>query len=774
MIVKGFWHFFIKNIYYGTKGNFAYYSLWERVELFVFEGFNDSAVRVLESAVLYARDLGHCYVGSEHLLLGLLRNGENRVTALLYSFGVDEEAVREHMLGLSGLGSGFEVSSEDLTPKCKKILMRASGEAKGLGEDLVGSEHILISLLKEDCVGTRLIEEAGIDREELLDSLKEVVLQEAESMPKEDRKKRSTPLLDKISTDLTEKACRGLLDPVIGREYEEERVIRILLRRSKNNPCLVGEPGVGKTAVAESVAWRIANGKAPSELCKKRVLSLDIPSLVAGTKYRGEFEEKLKSVIEEVKTAGDVILFVDELHTIVGAGAAEGAIDASNIMKPYLARGEIQMIGATTLKEYKKYIERDGALERRFQTVAVEEPSDEECLVILSGVRERYEKYHGLKISNEALEAAVELSRKYVTDRFLPDKAIDLMDEAAARKRLVCVGTKRFSKATVEREDLALLIEERYGIPLSELGATEKERMLGLEQEMNADICGQPEAVKEICSAVRRFRTGIKDPSRPIGSFLFVGKSGVGKTECAKVLAKRLFGGGNSFIRFDMSEYSEPHSISKLIGSPPGYSGYGDGGALTEKVRRTPYCVLLFDEIEKAHSEVLNLLLQLLDEGELCDSSGLKVSFRNCLVVMTSNLSLSRGATVGFYKTERERAGLERGLSRELLDRIDETVEFLPLEKSGLMQIAERESQRLSERLRSKSIGLSVEKSFTDAVCEDCIKQGLGARGLKRLISKKAEELLAKELLNGSPDRGFEAALVWENGKERLKIGAGK
>lgn len=740
----------------------------------MFEEFNDEARKVLDSAILTAKELGHCYVGSEHLLLGLLQNGESAVSLLLYDYGIDEEIVKRHMIELSGIGFGSEVTSEDMTPKCKKILMRASVEARSFGAKNITSEHILLSLLKEDCVGTRLLESAEVDKSELLESLREVISEEAEYMPKEERKKRSTPLLDKNATDLTEKAYRGLLDPVIGREEEEERVIRVLLRRSKNNPCLVGEPGVGKTAVAESVAWRIANGKAPSELCKKRVLSLDIPSLVAGTKYRGEFEEKLKGVIEEIRSAGDVILFVDEIHTIVGAGAAEGAIDASNIMKPYLARGEIQIIGATTLKEYKKYIERDGALERRFQLVTVEEPTEEECLGILMGIRVRYEKYHGLRISEGALEAAVELSRKYVTDRFLPDKAIDLIDEASARKRLVPVHGKRFSKTVVERADVASLIEERYGIPLSELGTTEKERILGLESEMSADICGQQTAVSEICSAVRRFRTGVKDPSKPIGSFLFVGKSGVGKTECAKVLAKRLFGGRNSFIRFDMSEYSEPHSISKLIGSPPGYSGYGDGGVLTEKVRRNPYCVLLFDEIEKAHREVLNILLQLLDEGELCDSTGLKVSFRNCLVIMTSNLCVNGGATVGFYKTEEKRVSLEKGLSREILDRIDEIVEFSPLEKTGLMQIAERESKKLAERLKKRSIGLSVEKSFTDAVCADCVKRGVGARGLKRLICKKAEELLADEILDGSHSQGFDAVLVWENGKERLKIGARK
>ncbi|MBQ7646903.1 MAG: ATP-dependent Clp protease ATP-binding subunit, partial [Clostridia bacterium] len=604
------------------------------------EKFSESAKKALNNSLLCAKELGHTYIGSEHLLLGVLSDKNTAASVAMRKIGISSELLKQRIIELSGRGERSSVKAEDMTPKCKKILMNSASEAKGRGSERICPEDILVSIMREDCIGSKLIALENYDPESICAMFSDNRRARESNdgyisykIPSETREKRfsPTPCLDKSSVDLSAKADSGLLDPVIGREKEEERVIRILLRRSKNNPCLIGEPGVGKTAIAESIALRISEGKVPPELQSKRIVSLDIPSLVAGTKYRGEFEEKLKAIIDEVKNAGDVILFIDEIHCIVGAGAAEGAIDASNILKPPLSRGEIRVIGATTFKEYKKSIEKDGALERRFQPVFVNEPSEEECAKILGGIKHVYEKHHGIKIAGSAVSAAVSLGKRYIPERFFPDKAIDLIDEAAARKKM------SGSDSPVTGEDVRALVEEITQIPVS-MGKDGKEQLYsGLESNLKSKIIGQDEAVSVLCRAVRRSRSCIRDAAKPRSAFLFAGPSGVGKTESAKALAKALFGSERSLVRFDMSEYSEYHNVSKLIGAPPGSEGHGDGGLLTEKIRRTPYCVLLFDELEKAHKDVLNVLLQILDAGTLTDSCGLKVDFSNTLIIMTTN-----------------------------------------------------------------------------------------------------------------------------------------
>lgn len=724
--------------------------------------FSDGAKRALSTALSLAKEFGHSYIGSEHLLAGIATERDSTASRLLSQRGVTESELRRRIVGIVGTGLKSGVTTEDLTPTCRRILLRASLMIKSGRNSHIGTEHLLMALLREECVGKRLAENCGADSGELLDILEELYGKGSGELQAVEVKKapKSTPLLDRNALNLTEKALLGGTDPVIGREKEEEQVISILLRRTKNNPCLVGEAGVGKTAVVESVASRIAEGRVPEALLGKRIMSLEIASIVAGTKYRGEFEEKIKGILAEAKEAEDVILFIDEIHTIVGAGAAEGAIDASNILKPSLARGEIKLIGATTEKEYKRLIEKDSALDRRFRRVSVEEPSEEACLRILRGLKEKYETFHGVTLASSALEAAVKLSSRYIGDRYLPDKAIDLMDEAAAKKRMQ-------GSCMVDGSDIALVVEEKTGIPVSSLSGGETAGLLHLERGLKSRILGQDNAVEAVCSAIRRAKTGMRDPEKPSCSFLFLGRSGVGKTECAKAMAELLYG-KDAFLRLDMTEYAEPHSVSKLIGSPPGYAGFGEGGLLTERVRRRPYSLVLFDEVEKAHPEVRGLLLQILDEGKLTDSAGLSVSFRNTAVVLTANAG--EGATgIGFGSSQEGQSFVqaERILSRELADRVDEIISFAPLGRETLEQVAMNRIARLTERLREKGITVRVDESFLTLALAGA--EG-GARSVCRRVAKKAEELLAGGILDGTLREGCDVMLYGENGLFQMKI----
>ncbi len=744
--------------------------------------FTENAKRVISTSLALAKELGHTYIGSEHLLLGILSDGTSSASKLLYGRGITFAETKSRVIELVGMGCKSELSTEDMTPTCKKILMSASTQVKSTLYNFIGTEHILMALLKEDCVGARLVEAGGVDIPELcsnLDGMFYRVYEDAAVEADVIATKKSTPNLDKNAVNLTDKALSGKIDPVIGRKKEEERLIGILLRRGKNNPCLIGEAGVGKTAVVESIASRIAYGDIPEELADKRIMALDMSTIVAGTKYRGEFEEKIKSIITEVSEAEDVILFIDELHTIVGAGAAEGAIDASNILKPALARGEIRLIGATTLKEYKKSIEKDSALERRFQPVYIKEPTEEECISILEGLKQRYESYHNVNISSDAIISAVRLSSRYIGDRFLPDKAIDLIDEAAAKKKLTRGASSH--KIGITSVDIAQVAQEQTGIPLAVLTKSERERFLHLEDEMRKYIVGQENAVSAICKAVRRTRAGLRDTNRPSGSFLFLGPSGVGKTESAKVLSRLIYAREDALIKLDMSEYMEKHSVSKLIGAPPGYVGYGEGGVLTERVRRSPYSMLLLDEIEKAHPDILNLLLQILDDAVLTDSNGLKISFRNVFIIMTSNIGFSNTDTKCIGFTDGDESFKERNritdiakkiLPNEFIDRIDETVVFERLSKSELRKIARIQLDDLTKRLIEKGIKVTFEDSFIDNILNSERFADRGARTIRQKLLRKAEDLLSNEILRGECKEGAEATVLWENGESKIKITA--
>ncbi len=736
--------------------------------------FADGARRVITAALLCAKDLGHSYVGSEHLLLGILRDGEGTPRNLLVERNVSFESVKQKVISLVGMGCKTLLSSEDMTPVCRRIILRASFIAGAENSSSVGVEHLLMSMLREECVAVRLLREQGVDVDEL-DTVLEELYSDIESETAEEiydfpsvtaKKKVATPLLDSVAIDLTEKAKKGGTDPVIGREKEEERIISILLRRSKNNPCLVGEAGVGKTAVVESIAARIANGNVPDELKDKRIMCLEISMVVAGTKYRGEFEEKIKNILEEVRASGDVILFIDELHTIVGAGGAEGAIDASNILKPALARGEIRIIGATTLNEFKGSIERDKALERRFQPVNISEPSESECINMLVGLKKRYESYHNAAITDAAIICAVKLSKRYVADRFLPDKAIDLIDEAAARARI-----NRKGKETIEitEHEIASVIELRTGVPVSTVESNEAKLLLELESVLKKSIIGQDEAISSLCRAVRRARTGVRSGNRPNASFLLIGSAGVGKTECAKALAKAVFNSDKAFIKLDMSEFSEQHSVSKLIGSPPGYVGFGEGGALTERVRRNPYSLILFDEIEKAHPDVRALLLQILDDGVLTDSSGTTVRFNNTVVIMTANFGRG-GNGIGFGGEAQRNASDEakRLFSPELADRVDEIIVFKELDKANLCAVAECALVSLKGNLREMGVTLELSPDFAENAVKLC--SGNSARVVSRTALRLAEEAISELLLREESASGKNVTLFIENGKSIAKI----
>lgn len=788
-------------------------------------GFTKKAETALQNATEAAFELGHGSVGSEHILIGLLRTEECIANAVLVNNGVEESKVVELIKELIVPEKNVGLKEPDsYTPRAARILENARKEAKRFKSGLIGTEHIFIGMLKEqDCVATRLLGTIGVKIQKAYIDIVVAMGEDSNNYKDEvsfnrKNKKSQTPTLDQYSRDLTALAEEGKLDPVIGREREIQRVIQIGSRRTKNNPCLVGEPGVGKTAVVEGIAIKIAEGNVPDTIRGKRLLTLDLSGMVAGSKYRGEFEERIKKVIKEVRAAGNVILFIDELHTIIGAGGAEGAIDASNILKPSLARGEVQIIGATTIDEYRKYIEKDAALERRFQPVNVDEPSEDEAYEILKGLKETYETHHGVTITDGALRSAVKLSKRYINDRFLPDKAIDLIDEASSKVRLgafikpeeiskteaeiekleadkeEAIKAEAYEKAgeikkkqlkkyekleklntkwqneknnrnlVVDEDSIALVVSDWTKIPVNKLSIGESERLMKLEETLHERVVGQDEAVTSIARAIRRGRVGLKDPKRPIGSFLFLGPTGVGKTELSKTLADAMFGNENSLIRVDMSEYMEKHSVSKMIGSPPGYVGYEEGGQLSEKVRRNPYSVILFDEIEKAHPDVFNVLLQILDDGVVTDSSGRKVDFKNTIIIMTSNAgaeNIVSPKNLGFntskdpeqdYKNMKNKVmdEVKRIFKPEFLNRIDEMIVFHMLTKENVARIVDIMMNSINKRIKEQ---LNITIELSDAAKSYIVDAGYdekyGARPLKRALQQKVEDELAEQILEG-------------------------
>ena len=797
------------------------------------------AKKAIDIAGKMSKSLHHNYIGTEHLLIGLLKENSGVAAKILNENGVELDKIVDLIKELIAPAEGTAVAESDgYSPRVAKVLENAEKEAVRFHADAIGTEHILIAMIKEtDCVASRLLTTLSVNMQKVfVDTL--IAMGEDANLYREEfqngrpgKKKNNegTPTLDQYSRDLTQLATEGTLDPVVGREEEIQRVIQILSRRTKNNPCLIGEPGVGKTAIVEGIAERIVSGLVPDSVQGKRVVSLDLSGIVAGSKYRGEFEERIKKVIQEVTKAGNVLLFIDELHTIIGAGGAEGAIDASNILKPALARGEIQILGATTITEYRKYVEKDAALERRFQPVTVEEPGEEQTVAILKGLRGKYEAHHHVKITDEAVEAAVRLSARYINDRFLPDKAIDLMDEAAARVRFgvsnhteklaelrnqitekelqledalsnsdialakQCKEEKEALEAELEKQtkkaqreirrknlsvtedDVADVVSGWTKIPVKKLAEGEAARLKKLEATLHKRVVGQEEAVTAVAKAVRRGRVGLKDPRRPIGSFLFLGPTGVGKTEISKALAEAVFGNEQAMIRVDMSEYMEKHSVSKMIGSPPGYVGHEDGGQLSEKVRRNPYSVILFDEIEKAHPDVFNILLQVLDDGHITDSQGRKVDFKNTIIIMTSNAgaqSIVEPKKLGFASSDDEKQNYERMKNSvmeevrrifkpEFLNRIDETIVFRSLNKNDMKQIVTLMLKDLTDRCKSQmDITLHVRDSVKNYIVEKAYEPKYGARPLRRKIQNEIENQLAEEILDGKVKKGDEVIVT--------------
>ena len=798
----------------------------------LFSNFTEKARMALSHAHDIACELGQGYIGSEHLLLGLIREGSGVAAKALESAGVTEEAAKERLVESIPAGMPLSLNTElSLTPRSKKILEISAMEARRMNHNYIGTEHMLMAIIRDgDGVGAQILTALGVNLGDFYNETARTIESDAVapmSQTSKPRGKTSTPTLDKFGRDLTAMAHENKFDPVIGRSKEIERVIQILSRRTKNNPCLIGEPGVGKTAVVEGLAQRIASGDVPELLKDKRLVTVDLSSMVAGAKYRGEFEERLKKAVEEVINAGNVVLFIDEIHTIVGAGSAEGAIDASNILKPSLARGELQLIGATTVNEYRKYIEKDAALERRFQPVMVGEPTVEETEQILKGLRDRYEAHHNVKISDEALSAAAKLSARYITDRFLPDKAIDLIDEAASKKKLSsltapkdlkdlekqleaiekskqeAITAQDFEKAAelrdkektlreqvkteseqwkekssntkdlvVTEEDIAEIISSWTNIPVKKLAEEESEKLKNLEKLLHGRVIGQNEAVDAVAKAIRRGRAGLKDPKRPIGSFLFLGPTGVGKTELSKALAESMFGSEDAMIRIDMSEYMEKHAVSKFIGSPPGYVGYEEGGQLTEKIRKHPYSVLLFDEIEKAHPDVFNIMLQILEDGILTDAQGRRVDFRNTIIIMTSNLGakniLNTDSKLGFSKEEEKKEEedeykkikdkvmeeVKHAFKPEFLNRIDDIIVFHRLTEDDIKEIAKLMLGQLKKRLAANEINAE----FSDAAVAEIAKEGFdpvyGARPLRRAIQSKIEDMLSEEIISSNIGNG--------------------
>ena len=808
--------------------------------------FTEKAQNVLTAALNGAAEMGHTYIGSEHLLLGLATETSGVAAHYLIEHGADEEKIRSAITRLAGVGSPSSVGAADMTPRTKNIIEASFYESRRHGQDYIGTEHLLLALLNErDCVGVRILESLDVSASDLKNELMSFLNGTGSGNKHSEAKKQrdsgqassskvlsDAPTLKSFGRDLNALAREGKIDPIIGRDTETERVVQILSRRTKNNPCLIGEPGVGKTAVVEGLAQRIVAGNIPENLRDKIIVTLDIASMIAGAKYRGEFEERFKNVMSEVQKNPDIILFIDEIHTLIGAGAAEGAVDAANIIKPALARGEMQVIGATTIAEYRKHIEKDAALERRFQSVLVGEPNNEDALQILRGLRDKYEAHHKLKISDQALEAAVNLSVRYIPDRFLPDKAIDLIDEAASRLRITAytsppdlkeieerikalaqekeeaISAQDFERAaslrdeektlkaefdekksswehsqdtsvlTVEDKDIADIVTQWTGIPVNQLLAEESEKLLQLDRLLKERVIGQDEAVDAVSRAIRRGRMGLKDPKRPVGSFIFMGPTGIGKTELTKALAGVMFGDPGAMIRLDMSEYMEKHSVSKLIGSPPGYVGFEEGGQLTEKIRRKPYAVVLFDEIEKAHPDVFNILLQVLEDGVLTDSQGRKVDFRNAILILTSNVGageIKASNTLGFTsvpgqddaegRKERMMKALKGTFRPEFLNRIDDIIIFNPLEQKDISTIASLMLEEVKKRI--ETLGMKI--SFTPAVVDLLAKEGFdptyGARPLRRAVVRLVEDSFSGELLEGRFTAGDEIIADTQEGK---------
>jgi len=804
-----------------------------------------------------AQRFNHNYIGTEHLLLGLVREGKGVAARVLQNMNVELPKVRTAVEFIIGRGDRPVVGEVELTPRAKRVIELAIDEARRLGHNYIGTEHLLLGLVREgEGIAAGVLESLGVSLDKVRAEVILVVSQSSSAGPAQETKRASkTPTLDQLGINLTEAARLGKLDPVVGREKEIERVIQILSRRTKNNPALIGEPGVGKTAIAEGLAQRIVSGDVPETLLNKRVLTLDIGSLVAGTKYRGEFEERLKKIIGELRNTNDVVLFIDELHTLVGAGAAEGAIDAANILKPPLARGELQCIGATTLDDYRKYIERDASLERRFQPVMVEEPTLEQTIEILKGIRTRYEQHHKVQITDQAVQAAADLSIRYITDRHLPDKAIDLIDEAASRVRLRYASAppplreaqKELGRITREKdsainshedeeaailreteakarqkvddlrsewqssisnaqpqvgeEEIAQVVAMWTGIPVTRIAQEESERLLHMEDALHARVIGQQEAIEIVSRAVRRARAGLKDPKRPIGSFVFLGPTGVGKTELAKALAEFMFGSEDALIKIDMSEFMERHNVSRLVGAPPGYVGFDEGGQLTEAVRRKSYAVILLDEVEKAHPEVFNILLQILEDGHLTDAKGRRVDFRNCIIIMTSNLGakqLQTNSSLGFRvsgDTEAARAQLSYELMRdkvqqelkqtfrpEFLNRIDATVVFRSLTVDEIRQIVDLMVARVRDQLKAQGMILEVTQAAKDHIIKLGYDVAYGARPLRRVIQNMVEDVLAEQLLLGKyttgmsivVDKGSEAGLDIHPVEEKMPVEAAR
>ena len=793
--------------------------------MYKFTGFTQKANTALNAAIEYAENLGHTYIGSEHLLLGLLSSEGSVAYTALTARNITADNVETAVRNSVGIGTPTVLSPNDFTPRSKNIIETAVTIARSLGHGYVGTEHLLIAILRDSsCYAMDILDAMNVSAADIAEEItKSVNVSQNDASPKskeQSKGKTETPTLDQFGRDLTAIARQGKIDPVIGRQKEIERVIQILCRRTKNNPCLIGEPGVGKTAIAEGLALKIASGEVPEILKDKRIVALDLTGMVAGTKYRGDFEERIKSAIDEVSKAGNIILFIDEVHTLIGAGAAEGAVDAANILKPALARGEMQVIGATTIEEYRKNIEKDSALERRFQSVLVGEPSREEAVEILKGIRDKYEAHHKVKITDEAIEAAVKMSSRYIGDRFLPDKAIDLIDEAASKVRLraytppedireleekikrineekaSAVNSQNFEQAAALRDEekevkahlenakegwkrqnsetngvvtpdeIAAIVSEWTHIPVVQLTEEESQRLLHMEEELHRRIVGQDQAVSAVAKAIRRGRVGLKDPNRPTGSFIFLGPTGVGKTELCKTLAATLFGDESAMIRLDMSEFMEKHTVSKLVGSPPGYVGYDEGGQLTEKVRRKPYSVVLFDEIEKAHPDVFNMLLQILDDGVLTDSQGRKVDFKNCIIIMTSNVGAklitnAGNAALGFKGEEGNgtmsqsdikdavMGELKKCFRPEFLNRVDDIIVFEQLNKDDIKEIARRMLKTLKNRVHDMGIELSFDDSAIEKIADEGFDPVYGARPLRRAIQSEIEDKLSEEMLDG-------------------------
>lgn len=795
--------------------------------MFKFTGFTEKANKSLNAAVKAAEDLGHTYIGSEHILLGLLSDTSTVAGAVLAAHNITYADIEEELKRSIGVGVPTELQPDDFTPRSKNILETSVAFARQMGQQLVGTEHVLLAIAREgSCSATLLLSRAGVSMQDIVNDVSKALMGGTANAgtDNKDGGKENESMLSQFGRDLTKLAKDGKIDPVIGRQKEIERVIQILSRRTKNNPCLIGEPGVGKTAIAEGLALKIVSGEVPELLKDKKIYSLDLIGMVAGTKYRGDFEERIKKVIDEVKNAKDVILFIDEVHTLIGAGSAEGAADAANILKPSLARGELQIIGATTIEEYRKHIEKDAALERRFQPVMVDEPSQEEAIEILKGIKDKYEAHHKVKITDEAIESAVKLSTRYIGDRYLPDKAIDLIDEAASRVRLrsytapsdlkeledkkksveaeklSAVNAQEFERAAALRDeerkldkeikdkkenwhdmagkshdevtpaDIADIVSSWTGVPVTQLSTEESDRLLHMEDELHRRIVGQDEAVEAVSRAIRRGRVGLKDPKKPIGSFIFLGPTGVGKTELCKALAAAMFGDENAMIRLDMSEYMEKHTVSRLIGSPPGYVGYDEGGQLTEKVRRKPYSVVLFDEIEKAHPDVFNMLLQILDDGVLTDGQGRRVDFKNCIIIMTSNVGAKLisqkqkafGFAAGAKELEQNEKEIKDAVMGELrntfrpefLNRVDDIIVFQRLTKENIKEIASRLLAVLQKRVEDMGIEVTFSDEAVSKIADAGFDDVYGARPLKRAIQSRIEDALSEEMLKGNVKKG--------------------